>query len=627
MKGPLEVIVTKTSTRSIESARHVEYSFSNSDHWNLVRFEHSQDERYISFIKKLGKMAEEVTKPLLVHRSYRDISTSSQARVHIGDVYVQHHSEQAESYLPFASNAPFDALHRQYESDCLPGTRVDVLASIYKWVDGEDDRCIFWLSGWPGTGKSAIARTVARRYHAEGRLAASFFFSTGGGDCSHAGLFVTSIARQLANNKALNIRQPIYESLKHSEITQQTLRDQWCQLVLQPLSSYEYEDKEAPRAFVLVVDALDECEGGRSIEALLEILPMVDQLAHIRLRILVTSRPETPIRHGFARMHTGTHQDFVLHLIPNESSDRDIMMFFEHRFRMIATEFNLDSDWPGQQILMAMTQRAQGHFIWATTACRFIEQEGREFADKRLQVLIQSRRSSTRDGPENLLDQIYTTALRGSVPGTLDQDEEKTAYTILSLILGTVAILFEALSVHSLSAMIDVSEDVVFRTVDNLHSILVVPETARGQLRLHHDSFRDFLLSNRIDSRLRVKEGDAHSGLSGRCIQVMSQILEENICKVSVSGTLLGEIPRDRIKDCLPPEAQYACLHWIQHIVQASQAGRRLLDGSMINVFLDKHILHWIEAMSWMGKTSDAIEAIASLEEMIQVSIGSNFPL
>jgi cytidylate kinase len=54
------------------------------------------------------------------------------------------------------------------------------------------------LNGLAGTGKSTISRTVARRYNEQKRLGASFFFSKGGGDVSHAGVFFTSLAVQLA---------------------------------------------------------------------------------------------------------------------------------------------------------------------------------------------------------------------------------------------------------------------------------------------------------------------------------------------------------------------------------------------------------------------------------------------
>jgi hypothetical protein len=154
---------------------------------------------------------------------------------------------------------------------------------------------------WAGTGKSAIARTVARHYDDVGSLAASFFFSRGGGDSSHTGLFVTSLAHQLAECNKLDIQDDVRRSLKgHSQIASQTLQDQWTRLVMQPLSRHRTTGK--PSVFLMVLDALDECEDERNIGTLLRFLPQVRELSGIRMRILVTSRPEIPIRHGFKRV-------------------------------------------------------------------------------------------------------------------------------------------------------------------------------------------------------------------------------------------------------------------------------------------------------------------------------------
>ena len=65
--------------------------------------------------------------------------------------------------MPYAVDAPFNAYTRQQDPICLPDTRVDLLREIYTWADGKDERFIFWLNGLAGTGKSTIARTVARR--------------------------------------------------------------------------------------------------------------------------------------------------------------------------------------------------------------------------------------------------------------------------------------------------------------------------------------------------------------------------------------------------------------------------------------------------------------------------------
>ncbi|KIM96938.1 hypothetical protein OIDMADRAFT_131617, partial [Oidiodendron maius Zn] len=56
------------------------------------------------------------------------------------------------------------------------------------------ERCIFWLSGLAGTGKSTISHTVARIYSEQKRLGASFFFLKSDGDMNYARKFFISLA-------------------------------------------------------------------------------------------------------------------------------------------------------------------------------------------------------------------------------------------------------------------------------------------------------------------------------------------------------------------------------------------------------------------------------------------------
>jgi hypothetical protein len=109
-----------------------------------------------------------------------------------------------------------------------------------------------------GAGKSTIARTVARRYFDQNRLGASFFFSRGGGDVSHAGKFFTSFATQLARNIP-QIQRFISDATKEqNDIADQSLSDQWRQLVFRPLS--RLDGNSFSSSYVLIVDALDECD-------------------------------------------------------------------------------------------------------------------------------------------------------------------------------------------------------------------------------------------------------------------------------------------------------------------------------------------------------------------------------
>ena len=135
--------------------------------------------------------------------------------------------------LPFVTQATFDASEKEDDPLCLPGTRVDLLQQIRTWADGNDEGYIFWLSGWAGTGKSTIARTVARECYDKGCLGASFFFSRGKGDVHDACVFVTSIAVQLAQPSKI-LRDLIYEAiLSKSGAISKTLRDQWRKLIFE----------------------------------------------------------------------------------------------------------------------------------------------------------------------------------------------------------------------------------------------------------------------------------------------------------------------------------------------------------------------------------------------------------
>ncbi|PYH79676.1 hypothetical protein BO82DRAFT_403998 [Aspergillus uvarum CBS 121591] len=103
-----------------------------------------------------------------------------------------------DSHLPYVKDARFNSIADSEESPyCLENTRVQILEGIDHWANDRDGPCIFWMSGLAGTGKSTIARTVARKYDDEHRLGASFFFSVLHSDTKRTTSFVTIIARHL----------------------------------------------------------------------------------------------------------------------------------------------------------------------------------------------------------------------------------------------------------------------------------------------------------------------------------------------------------------------------------------------------------------------------------------------
>ena len=63
---------------------------------------------------------------------------------------------------------------------------------------------------------------------------------------------------------------------------------------------------------------------------------------------------------------------------------------------------------------------------------------------------------------------------------------------------------------------------------------------------------------------------------------------------------------------------QYACQYWLDHLQKRDVI---LHDGRQVYEFLQTHILYWLEALSLMGKMSEAVLMIKVLNAIPEVRI------
>ncbi|KAI4646637.1 hypothetical protein J4E93_004859 [Alternaria ventricosa] len=519
------------------------------------------------------------------------------------------------STLPTVSDAAFNSRNTEHEATCLPNTRVELIREIEQWAQSPEETCVFWLKGLAGTGKSTVARTVARDFSDRGNLGATFFFSEGGGDRRNADKFMTTLAWQLANNIP-SAKRYVCEAIKEqTDIVNASLRDQWAHLVLGPLSKLDIGSSPSP--IILIVDALDECAEERDIRVILRVLATASSLTKIRLRVLVTSRPETPIHLGFDHIPDAEQQVYALHEIPEDLVNRDLMLFFEENFTHIRKERGLSFDWPARKTIERLVEISYGLFIWASTACRYIRAARiLTLVKKRISKLIHGDRGGL--GPEQQLDQIYTTVLRDAVPEDCDDDEKQEFCEELREVLGSVVLLFFPLPMNSLAALLEVPFLQVQETLHDLRSIFYIPNDISSPIRLHHPTFRDFLLdeSRCSDTNFLVNEKETHQALAHSCINVMSKMLKRDICNLESPGTLVKDVDPDRIRACIPPELQYACLYWVQH---CKESGAHLTDDDVFHEFLQTHFLHWLEVICLLGKSHE-MSAIIRLYHSLLVA-------
>ncbi|KAL2827486.1 nucleoside phosphorylase domain-containing protein [Aspergillus pseudoustus] len=375
-------------------------------------------------------------------------------------------------WLPYAMDAPFNSWKRRNDALCLPNTRINtrinVLSKIEEWTSQQDQRSLFWLTGLAGTGKSTIARTVARKCNQKGVLGASFFFSRGGGDVGTAQKFATSIARQLAHQLPV-LGEHICDGIQEQQdIATHSIVDQWRRLITQPVS--KIQSTSSPPFLVVVIDALDECDNDQDIMIILRLLATAQSdPASIRLRFLLTSRPEVPVRRVFSRLPADRRDKFVLHeMIADTRSESDLKIFFEERLTEIAQNHGFGKDWLDRTTIPELVDRANGLFIWAATACRFIDNE--QFADIRLSAIL--RTHSSANAPQDSLDDIYTTVFTSSISVSYTEHEKSTAYALLRYVLGSIVVLVSPLSAQSIAVLLGVESRQTILTINCASTIL-----------------------------------------------------------------------------------------------------------------------------------------------------------
>jgi hypothetical protein len=513
--------------------------------------------------------------------------------------------------LLVAEGASYDSHADEHLSRCLADTRTELQQQITEWAKDAKAKPIFWLSGMAGTGKSTIARTIAQSFADSSQLGASFFFKRGEGDRGNASRFFTTIAKDLAASIP-NLIAGVQKAIdSNQDISQKNLRDQFEKLIFEPLVQ---TGQILPRAtkFVIVIDALDECEREQDIHVILHLLARIKNAGSISLRIFVTSRPELPIRLGFKKLSDGTYQDLILEEVKRGSIKHDLTRFVEHEFKEISEQRSLSPDWHTSDQLHALVQMAIPLFIFAATICRYIKEPGDSPRERLEIVLSYQKRNITQ------LEMTYLPILENLLKNKDEQDRKKWGRKFQDIV-GSIIVLESPLPIASLSRLLDVRKDDLRCFLDSLHSVLSIRDDEKFPIRPLHLSFRDFLVDpkKRGDSPFWVDEREVHKMLIGRCLQLLSTALKQDICDLKKPGILVSEICSSTIHSKLPLEVQYASRYWFHHLEQSQSR----VESRDAYKFLHEHVLHWFEAMSLIGEISKAVRIVDMFQSYVKVKV------
>ena len=215
------------------------------------------------------------------------------------------------------------------------------MLKIDEWCDDLDASSnILWIKGFPGVGKSAIARKLAFKLRSLHRLGSSFFFQRELAAIQTPANLWRTVALDISREYP-SARNAIVAKLKDNEIDLENTdaEELFRSLVEDPLK--QSSDILRGRLPVVVIDGIDECgglDGSRSKHRTILLEGMKDWTRlGLRFKLIVTSRPEDDIFRALSEIGHCVELDSGENVSP--SSWHDVHSFLCRGFARIASKY------------------------------------------------------------------------------------------------------------------------------------------------------------------------------------------------------------------------------------------------------------------------------------------------
>ncbi|TFK30306.1 hypothetical protein FA15DRAFT_207352 [Coprinopsis marcescibilis] len=391
-------------------------------------------------------------------------------------------------YHHIAPGALHDAMERSNAPRCAERTREKLQSDVNAWItrpmNASAPDNILWLQGAAGSGKSAIAQSIAESCEEQGILAATFFFSYLSNQRDNHSRFVSTLAYQLAL-KIPHARQFVGEAVvTDASAVTKGIKLQMETLILRPLDKARDKSQGAPWPnFVIIIDGLDECQNEKEQSAILEVIFNALTSGRFPFRLLIASRPETEMRKffsGIARSRT-----WSIDLNTDYDVEPDIDIYLRASFRLIHAKHQIQGVWPHDEDIAKLVENASGQFVYASTVIKYVDDPARQ-PQAHLEEVLVLQDSREGEHPLSPLHTLYSSILAKCA------DPKETVFGLR--VIGEVGEMVTAAS--SVNEFIRCGPQELRRLFDKVHSLLYVPppyEVHEHNYKLHHKSLVDFL--------------------------------------------------------------------------------------------------------------------------------------
>ncbi|KAG8529001.1 uncharacterized protein KY384_006690 [Bacidia gigantensis] len=444
------------------------------------------------------------------------------------------------------------------------------------WLDESANAHIYWISAKPATGKTVLSGYVVRRLKDLGKECSFHFFDHGDKMKATTGFLLRSMAWQMAMQNTEVLAIVIEICRKNDRLAHADYRTLWRKLYVDGILKVKFN---GPTYWV--IDALDECKNDSE---LIPLLMKVCELLHVR--IVVTSRMSYESYGSMIPSKSKISMD----QISEDDTKMDISLYLEANLSCLPT---VDQD-DRQNTLTTILEKSAGCFLWVRLVLKELQQV--HTAAEVFNVL--------EEVPSDM-DSLYSRILDSMSESPYGKTLGKAI--LVWTVCSARPLLTEELY-HALQLDIKTGIDRIEKSIAACCGELVYVDT---KLRVHmvHQTARDFLLRNDIDSEFAVNKKTGHKRLTMVSLQYLYGNEMKDLRQRKLS---LNNVGKTR-----SAFSTYACSALHQHIHQVSSSDDEVF--LEIAQFLNSpNVLSWIEHLARIPDLGCIVQTGRSLRHYLR---------
>ncbi|KAJ5769205.1 hypothetical protein N7520_003764 [Penicillium odoratum] len=460
-------------------------------------------------------------------------------------------------------------------------------ADYIKWRDGKSgNQRTLWIKGRPATGKSVLSGYIVDQLKESGQACSYFFFRHGDKSKSNLGCCLRSLAFQMASSHIeasdaiLGVQA---DGVCLDSVDERTL---WRILFLSGIF-------QAPMArHYWVIDALDEC----SNPAILFNTIFSNMGESIPLRILVTSRDTVDLAQRFSVIPPNLFQYLPILETDTES---DLRLLIQRKTQALTVVGPDDQGTLAEKIL----DKSKGSFLWTILV---LEELLCCHSKKEIQQILQ-------DVPRGMVS-LYRRALTSMSQATRGKKLAKTIlmWAVCAIRPMTIGELDGALTLE-----IHDSFPILKESIAALCGQLVVVDKY-GRVNMVHETAREFLVADGLDSEFYIEKTKAHTRMAHVCLEYLAG--EEMKPPRNTRRRSSANFPARRLDF-----AAYAYTSFSYHLSRADPSAAETFQ--LVVQFLKCNVLTWIEMIAGCQNLSYLIRASKHLKTYVNACATEHSPL